>query len=147
MALVTRLPKALASSASAPSKSTAGRACMEIWCRPAESASAAARSRSSSGFTRSRFAAGGRADSRAGIGAWIEAELHRGSVVAPLDAVLGIQDDDAVGQGLRGAAKAGERVAELALATHRGPLIAMQGGQHFVPAAASFGHLPGHGLL
>jgi hypothetical protein len=78
--------------------------------------------------------------------AWPTSALRRGSVVAPFDAALGVEHDDAVGQRLRGAAKAGQRVLELAGVTHRRPFVLVERIQHLVPGSAALGHLAGKGI-
>mgnify|MGYP003694388709 CR=1 FL=1 len=50
-----------------------------------------------------------------------------------------VEHHHAVGQRLRGAAKARQRVLEQALAAHAGALVLVQRVQHFVPGAAAFG--------
>jgi hypothetical protein len=83
-------------------------------------------------------------DRLADVGARVEPELRGGGVVAPFDAALGVEHDHAVGKRLRGAAKARQRVLELAFAPHRCALVLVQRVQHLVPGAAALGHFAGH---
>src|SRR5260221_478224 len=140
MAFDTRLPKALESSLSEPSRSTDGAPCSVMRWPPAESASASAFRRSSRGRVETRSPAG------RGVGARVEAELRGGGVVAPFDVVFAVEHHHAVGQRLRGAAKARQRFLELALAAHAGALVLVQRAQHFVPSAAAFRHPARYGV-
>ncbi len=80
-------------------------------------------------------------DRLAEIGARVQPELGGRRVVEPFDAVLGVQDHYAVGQRLRRAAKAHQRIGEQLLAPAAVALVAVQGGENAVPGAAALRHL------
>jgi hypothetical protein len=86
-------------------------------------------------------------DRPADVLARVELEQRRGVVVAPLDAVLVVEDHHAVGHRLRGAAKARERLAELLLAPLGTAFCLIERREHRVPAAAAFGHGVGLRIL
>src|SRR5205814_8042011 len=86
-------------------------------------------------------------DGTACVLARIELEERGGVLVAPLDAVLVVEEHDAIGHGMRGAPKAGERVAELLLPAFGAALMAIECREHFLPRAATLRHLIGARIL
>ncbi len=81
------------------------------------------------------------------VGAAVDLQVQLGGVVAPLDAIAAIEDHHAVGQRLRRAPEARQRIAELLLAPLGGALVAMQRAQHLVPGTAAFRHLAGDRIV
>ncbi len=71
------------------------------------------------------------------VGFGVDAEMSFTGIVAPDDAVFGVEDRDAVGQRAAGLARAGERVSELAAARGLGALPAIQEREHFLPGTAT----------
>ena len=76
----------------------------------------------------------------ADIGFRADAEVRFAGIVAPDDAVFGVQDRDAVRKRPAGLTGAGERVRELAAPRGIGTLPAVQQHEHFLPRAATFGN-------
>ncbi len=70
----------------------------------------------------------------------IEAEQALRTRIRPANPVRRIEDDHAVGQRLRRAAEALDRVREVALVGAAHPDTAIQQGQHATPGTTAFGH-------
>ncbi len=81
------------------------------------------------------------------VGARVEPKMRRRGVVAPFDAVLGVEDHHAVGQRLRGMAKARQRLGEPLDAARAFALVPVQAGEHLFPAAQAFGQRFGQRLF
>src|SRR5512134_55736 len=67
------------------------------------------------------------------IGAEVEAEMPARTLVAPLDAVLRIEYDNTIGQGLASLTPAQQRVRETVCFPRRRPLKTVQQRERFVP--------------